>query len=167
MASVFAYRLHPEIVDRLPSGVFFRRDQLEEARNFTELFEKGIDPSLFPTFPAHVSEYNPQIDDEGGQGASRSAEHQIPSHNNDVRCLPLLDVNIEVDVKFTVARTRVFQTFTNLSPLVIKEANYSFPLYDGSAVIEFRCHIGEERVLEGVVKPKEVCLISNGARLSR
>jgi len=162
MTAVNAHHLQPELVERLPSGVFFRREQLGEGSDLTELYEKGIDPYLlFPAFPVHDGGYSPPTGN-----VSRSAEYQTLSYKDDVRCLPLLDVNIEVDVKFTVARTRVFQTFTNLSSLVIKEANYSFPLYDGSAVIEFRCHIGEERVLEGVVRPKEVCVVSNGAPIS-
>lgn len=154
MASSYAYRVQPEFVERLPSGIFFRHEQLEESIGSTEAFEKGIDPYLFPVFRAHDSGYS-------SPRGNLNLDPQIASDKVDVRCLPLLDVDVEVNVKSTVARTRVFQTFTNLSSLIIKEATYSFPLYDGSAVVEFRCHIGEERVLEGVVKPKQVCLMSN------
>src|SRR5262249_47699947 len=118
MNAVNAHHLQPE---RIPSGVFFRSEQLGEGSDLTELFEKGIEPYSFPAFPVHDGGYSPPTGN-----VSRSAEYQTPSYEEDVRCLPLLDVNIEVDVKFTVARTRVLQKFTNLSSLVIKEANYSF-----------------------------------------
>ena len=70
------------------------------------------------------------------------------------RCLPLLDVSVAVQIQSTVARSTLSQRFHNPSGRAIEEAIYSFPLYDGAAVISFRCHLGEDRVLEGRVKPK-------------
>ncbi|KAK1636099.1 von Willebrand factor type A domain-containing protein [Colletotrichum phormii] len=69
-------------------------------------------------------------------------------------CLPLLNVDIQVAVDGTVARTKLFQRFSNPSKQQIPEARYTFPLYDGSAVIAFSCTIGDERELIGTVQEK-------------
>lgn len=53
-----------------------------------------------------------------------------------------------------IAKTNLVQTFTNHGNESIPEAWYSFPLYDGAAVTAFRCEVGDDKVLEGKVKPK-------------
>ncbi|KAG6355044.1 hypothetical protein INS49_004125 [Diaporthe citri] len=60
-----------------------------------------------------------------------------------------------MQVDFNIAKTRLVQTFTNHGNILIPEAWYSFPLYDGAAVTAFRCEVGDEKVLEGMVKPKD------------
>ncbi|KAL1880746.1 hypothetical protein Daus18300_001360 [Diaporthe australafricana] len=70
-------------------------------------------------------------------------------------CLPLLSVSIDMQVDCNIAKTRLVQTFTNHGGITIPEAFYSFPLYDGAAVTAFRCEIGDDKVLEGKVRPKD------------
>ncbi|KAI9676508.1 MAG: hypothetical protein M1817_000666 [Caeruleum heppii] len=72
-----------------------------------------------------------------------------------VRYLPLLEVDIRVNVEATISRTTVTQTFSNHCPSTINEAKYCFPLYDGSSVISFRCWVGRDKLLEGKAKSKE------------
>ncbi|KAF2463983.1 uncharacterized protein BDR25DRAFT_297284 [Lindgomyces ingoldianus] len=143
----YAYNLQDHTVQQLPSGVFFQSSQIGADGEEFEVLEKGIDPlNIFPTF------YNL----DSGFVSNTTDGAPTPSTSSEARCLPLLDVNIDVDVQFTIAKTKVTQTFTNLSSYVIRETNYSFPLYDGSAVISFRCHVGEDKLLEGAIKPKEI-----------
>jgi hypothetical protein len=141
--SGYAYHLQQHVVERLPSGIFFRADQLQHGPDLTEVYEKGIDLLHFPIFRREDNGYSAPSQ-SGGQSAG------------DLRCAPLLNVNIDADVQSTLAKILVTQTFTNHSSASIKEAHYSFPLYDGSAIISFRCYIGNDKVLDGVVKPKDV-----------
>ncbi|KAK7697965.1 hypothetical protein SLS64_013052 [Diaporthe eres] len=60
-----------------------------------------------------------------------------------------------MQVDGNIAKTKVVQTFTNHGDISIPEACYSFPLYDGATVTAFRCEVGDDKVLEGVVKPKD------------
>ncbi|KAF2143152.1 uncharacterized protein K452DRAFT_268492, partial [Aplosporella prunicola CBS 121167] len=69
--------------------------------------------------------------------------------------LPTLQISANVHVKALVAETVVTQSFQNHENHPIKHARYVFPLYDGSVVNAFKCFVGRERVLEGVVEPKE------------
>lgn len=69
-------------------------------------------------------------------------------------CLPLVSVSIDMQVDCNIAKTKLVQTFTNHGGISIPEAWYSFPLYDGATVTAFRCEVGEDKVLEGKVKPK-------------
>lgn len=78
---------------------------------------------------------------------SESPDTQVP--------LPLLGVSIEVDITGKVSSTTVTQSFTNARPSTAQDATYLFPVYDGSVVTSFRCWIGNDRLLEGVVKPKQ------------
>lgn len=142
----YAYNLRDQRVQRVPSGIFFDPKMAEGRREEFESLEKGVDPfNMFPAFH--------NLD--GGHVLSTDSAW-ISSTGGGTRCLPLLDVDIEVDVQSTISMTKVTQTFTNLSSHVLKETNYTFPLYDGSAVISFKCHIGEDKVLDGVIKRKEV-----------
>jgi hypothetical protein len=77
------------------------------------------------------------------------------SERDDCHYLPLLEVSMNVEVVATTSRTILSQSFSNLSNMMITESTYCFPLYDGSIVVGFRCWIGEDRLLEGIVKSKE------------
>lgn len=68
--------------------------------------------------------------------------------------LPLLGVSIDVDITGRVSSTTVTQSFTNASPSLAQNATYLFPIYDGSVVTSFRCWVGNDKLLEGTVKPK-------------
>jgi hypothetical protein len=146
----YSHHLERDTIERVPSGIFFAAAHLE---HLTNQYEKGINPLHFQK-PSEDSGYESAEQCFYLADAIHSSAGAPRSSNT--RCLPILDVNIEVDVKSSIAKTKVTQTFTNVSSFVIKEANYSFPLYDGAAVVEFRCHIGDDRVLEGVVKTKDV-----------
>lgn len=150
--SGYGYHLQRDVVERLPSGIFFQADQLQHGPpDLTKVYEKGIDLLHFPIFRREDSGYS------APSYASQSTHSQSGCQSaGDLRCVPLLNVNIDADVQSTLAKILVTQTFTNHSSASIKEANYSFPLYDGSAIISFRCHIGNDKVLDGVVKPKDV-----------
>jgi Vault protein inter-alpha-trypsin domain len=143
----YAYHLQEHKVQRVPSGVFFNLNQIHAPRKELESLEKGIDPfNIFPAF----------LNLDGGYASTSSDRGSNSSSDGETRCLPLLDVDLDVHVQSTIATTKVTQTFTNLSSYVLEQTSYSFPLYDGSAVISFRCHVGDDKLLEGVVKPKEV-----------
>jgi hypothetical protein len=77
------------------------------------------------------------------------------SSDNDQRCLPMLEVSVDIKVIANASQTTLKQTFLNPSNITIKEATYYFPLYDGSAVIAFRYWIGDS-LFEGKVKSKDV-----------
>ncbi|OOF98740.1 hypothetical protein ASPCADRAFT_127342 [Aspergillus carbonarius ITEM 5010] len=70
-------------------------------------------------------------------------------------CLPVLSVDLKITVDGTLACGELTQTFRNPSDIEIHEARHIFPLYDGAAVTAFECVIGNERRLQGVVKPKQ------------
>lgn len=132
----YRYGSHEEIdFERLPSGIFFNTKQFQQAGAFahTTSTDQGK-ISLFPRF--------------------REVEDASSQDSRLICCLPLLSVSIDVDVNSTISRTTLTQTFSNISNICIKEANYTFPLYDGAAVVSFRCFVGDDRVLEGQVKPK-------------
>jgi hypothetical protein len=145
--SHFAYNLEAQAVQRIPSGLFFDPKQINAGRGRSETWEKGIDPhQIFPTSRSY----------EGDHLSNGSTVPESHGTEHEMRCLPLLGVNIDVEVHSSVSKTKVMQTFTNQSNYTIEETNYSFPLYDGSTVISFRCHVGEGKLLEGVIKSKEV-----------
>ena len=132
----YRYGSHEEIdFERLPSGIFFNTQQFQQAGTFahTTSTDQG-EISLFPQF--------------------REVEDASSQDSRLICCLPLLSVSIDVDVNSTISRTTLTQTFSNISNIRVKEANYTFPLYDGAAVVSFRCFVGDDRVLEGQVKPK-------------
>lgn len=133
--STMAYRYtsHDEIdFERFPSGIFFNAQQFQQADTFAHTTDTNQgETSLFPRF--------------------REAEN---ASSRLIRCLPLLSISVDVDVNSTISRTTLTQIFSNISNVCIKEANYTFPLYDGAAVVSFRCFVGDDKVLEGRVKPK-------------
>lgn len=69
--------------------------------------------------------------------------------------LPLMDVDVDVNVIGSNSRTVLTQIFSNPTDEVILKSRYIFPLYDGSTVINFRYWVGDRPMIEGVVKPKE------------
>lgn len=67
--------------------------------------------------------------------------------------LPLLNSNSHTALVSTSYRTKLKQSFNNPSAKDLKECIYTFPLYDGVALVSFTCHVGD-RTLHGVVKEK-------------
>lgn len=67
--------------------------------------------------------------------------------------LPLLTSESHTSLISTSYRTTLKQFFNNPSDKDIKECIYTFPLYDGVALVSFKCHVGG-RTLRGVVKEK-------------
>jgi hypothetical protein len=124
--------------ERLHSGIFF--NELRAASVDRPEPTENLGPGNFAPFPVFRALYAP---------APTTKEPEA------LRCLPLLEVSVDVSVTSTVARSSLTQTFSNPSDIAIKEASYTFPLYDGAAVTAFRCCIGKEKALEGRIKPKE------------
>ncbi|KAK1148375.1 hypothetical protein N8T08_010186 [Aspergillus melleus] len=54
-----------------------------------------------------------------------------------------------------ITTATITQKYTNPSSSPVAHAKYLFPIYDGSAVTSFKCWIGEDKLLEGAVKPKQ------------
>jgi Mg-chelatase subunit ChlD len=134
---------------RLPSGVFFNLREHETALKAKNQ-QKGVS-DVFQCRDFRVAE-----------------THSTTSPDNDQRLyLPLLEVSLDVKVVATTARTRLTQTFTNHSTSLISEATYCFPLYDGSVVHEFRCWIGNDKFLQGKIKPKDTARVEYQEARSR
>jgi hypothetical protein len=125
--------------ERLQSGLFYHAAQANPSCQR----ESGIPPGLFNGIPHRTSKREEQFN-----GAGKPAT--TIRHN-----LPLLEVSADVDVVATTSCTLLTQVFSNHTDAVIPEATYLFPLYDGSTVVSFRCWVGMETVIEGVVKPKD------------
>lgn len=126
--------------ERLPSGIFFNNELRAAFVDRPEPTE-NLGPGNSVPFPTFQASYAP--------APTITKEPEV------LRCLPLLEVFVDVSITSTVARSRLTQTFSNPSDIAIKEASYTFPLYDGVAVTAFRCYIGKEKTLEGRIKPKE------------
>ncbi|KAK2777648.1 hypothetical protein FQN52_003014 [Onygenales sp. PD_12] len=124
-------------MERLPSGLVI---------DLGPQPEHHLDPLGSDQYRAHVARVTPP----GVPYAS------FPVYNGTSKCLPLLDVMLNVTIEGPIVSSRLIQKFSNFTDQPILEALYTFPLYDGSAVISFRCWIGNDRVLEGIIKPKEV-----------
>lgn len=114
----------------------------------------------YPIFP--VTHRPPKINRLHGTAGPRSyatvdqsLHHLPPQTPQPALCLPLLSVSVNMQVDGNIAKTKVVQTFTNHGDISISEACYSFPLYDGATVTAFRCEVGDDKVLEGMVKPKD------------
>lgn len=102
----------------------------------------------------------------GGRGQSPffvaplKPEEQLPeatplTHHPRRVYLSAIRVSAKVSIKAMVAETVVTQSFQNLTDTPVERANYSFPLYEGSVIHGFKCLIGKDRVIEGVVEPKD------------
>ncbi|KAH8777333.1 von Willebrand factor type A domain-containing protein [Diaporthe sp. PMI_573] len=122
---------------RLPSGVYF--SLLGDSAT-----HEAHDVQEYPTFPSFRGV-------EGGQDSG--SEFVTPSKPQ--LCLPLVSVSVDMQVDHSIAKTTVVQTFTNPGSSSIPEAWYSFPLYDGAVITAFRCEVGDDKVLEGKVKPTD------------
>ncbi|KAI9843233.1 MAG: hypothetical protein M1837_006522 [Sclerophora amabilis] len=81
----------------------------------------------------------------------------VPGPNSPRRTyLPQVDVKAGTTILSTTSRTVLSQAFLNPSPSdPVKEASYTFPLYDGVSVVDFTCRIGS-RVIFGIVKEKDM-----------
>jgi hypothetical protein len=136
----YPYRRNNEYqLSRLPSGLFFRPDSTEQ-------------PIQLPLVQSD------DIRQKNTHHEINNANFVIPEYRSTKEdnelYLPLLEVSVEVEIMATIARTKLTQTFTNKATHPIKEATYSFPLYDNSTVTAFTCTIAYGKVLKGVVKPK-------------
>ncbi|KFX99663.1 hypothetical protein O988_03705 [Pseudogymnoascus sp. VKM F-3808] len=129
--------------NRLPSGLFFTVARAEH-----------MEPRRY--IPDNDVKQKELIDHE----EINYDDFVVPKYNSTKTgkeiYLPLLEVSIEVDVVGTVAWSKLTQTFTNRSKQPIKEATYCMPLYDKSTVTAFVCTIGSDKILKGIVKPKEI-----------
>lgn len=107
----------------------------------------------FPSAILFAREYATETTHHNGAEQFFPEVQRVSSDGKQYRCLPLLEVSMTVNVYHTISRSLLKQTFYNGSSIVIAEATYSFSLYDGSTVVGFNCEIGNERLLEGLVKP--------------
>ncbi|KAK2597414.1 hypothetical protein QQS21_005962 [Conoideocrella luteorostrata] len=94
-----------------------------------------------------------------------------PTHPRDsiqpIHYLPLLKVAVEVTVDGTIASTKLTQRLINKSEYDIREARYTFPLYDGAAVTNFKCSVGDDLVLVGKVERREAARETYKAAVER
>jgi hypothetical protein len=143
--------------DRINSGIYYR-----VARGEDSAASPGL---LHPPPHTQRRRLGGQREHWESESFCRPQKHQPPvTPSNDAGNqstvdtveynLPLLDVSADVNVVATTSRTVLTQVFLNNSKKSISEATYSFPLYDGSTVVSFRCRIGNN-VIEGVVKAKD------------
>ncbi|KAK2880199.1 hypothetical protein FQN49_000473 [Arthroderma sp. PD_2] len=68
--------------------------------------------------------------------------------------LPSSSTTVTVQIIQDIARANITQLFNNDTPIIIRSGKYQFPLPFGSSVVAFKCRIGEDRVLDGQVKPR-------------
>jgi hypothetical protein len=81
--------------------------------------------------------------------------------------LPQLSLTSQTKLHHTASRTLLTQTFVNPSTVSpISSAKYTFPLFESSAIVSFRCHIGK-RVIEGTIKEKEEASATYEAAIQR
>lgn len=69
--------------------------------------------------------------------------------------LPPLSVTVDASIVQDTARITVTQLFWNDSGIPIKKAAFTFPLATGCTITDFSCRIGRNKIIKGVVKPKE------------
>ncbi|GFG03330.1 von Willebrand factor type A domain protein [Aspergillus udagawae] len=116
-----------DVLDRLQSGLFFQP-------NLVDLTPTISQPSLLPNQAHPTSHYH----NHASSSTPAASFAPINSSTPEVP-FPLLSVSADVDVHGRLALQR-----------------YVFPIYDGSVVTSFRCWIGNDKLLEGAVKAKEV-----------
>ncbi|KAL2836771.1 von Willebrand factor type A domain-containing protein [Aspergillus pseudoustus] len=63
-------------------------------------------------------------------------------------------VALVINVTQGLAKAVVTQTFRNDAPTNIEKATYQFPIPHESSVVDFKCHVGATKILQGHVKPK-------------
>ncbi|EPS37264.1 hypothetical protein H072_9053 [Dactylellina haptotyla CBS 200.50] len=82
--------------------------------------------------------------------------------------LPLLNLSTEITLYPTYSRTILKQHFKNPSQTeAIPEANYVFPLHNTQTITSFTCHVGEDKVLNGIVQSKPKAKATYDAAISR
>lgn len=138
---------------RLPSGIYFNLRTESTAKEEHYLPEYPIFPVTH--HPAEFKRLHVSAKHSGGATVGENQTRSVPQTPQSQLCLPLLSVSISMQVDCNIAKTKVVQIFTNHGNFSIPEASYSFPLYDGATVIGFRCEVGDEKVLEGQVKPRD------------
>lgn len=79
--------------------------------------------------------------------------HRTPTGAVEKQYLALVDLESHTTILESSMRTKLCQTFTNTKLEELEEACYTFPLFDGVAVVGFKCAIGS-KTLVGVVKEK-------------
>lgn len=139
-------------IQRLPSGIYFNMIAASTSR------EKDYMPE-YPTFPVRlktsgIAGSNHTVQHRNVAGPDQPLRDPPPRPARPELCLPLLSISVDMHVDCNIAKTNLVQTFANHGDESIPEAWYSFPLYDGAAVTSFRCEVGDDKVLEGKVKPK-------------
>jgi len=77
----------------------------------------------------------------------------VQTESNKAELLPLMDTQVDIEIRGLVARTRLTQFFENPSVDVI-EATYYFPLPEDSAVDQLQMKIGD-RIIKGEIKVKQ------------
>lgn len=87
---------------------------------------------------------------------SHGCFYQVPGKRRTVNeYLPQVGLDVHATLLSTTSRAFFIQTFVNPSSSEpIPEALYTFPLYDGSSVVDFTCRVGAD-VIRGKVKPKK------------
>jgi hypothetical protein len=84
-----------------------------------------------------------------------------------VSWLPQVSLSSVTNLYDTASRTLLSQTFVNPSTVSqIQSAKYTFPLYESSAIVSFRCYVGN-RLIEGVIKEKEEATATYQAAVNR
>ncbi|KAK6499075.1 hypothetical protein TWF481_011644 [Arthrobotrys musiformis] len=94
--------------------------------------------------------------------------YYIPVGTYSPQPLPLLSLNTEITLTPTYSRTVLKQHFKNPSPTdAISEANYVFPLHPTQTITSFTCHVGEDKVLNGIVQSTPKAKATYEAAVSR
>ncbi|KAF3227486.1 hypothetical protein TWF191_003570 [Orbilia oligospora] len=94
--------------------------------------------------------------------------YYIPAGTYTPQPLPLLNLTTEITLTPTYSRTVLKQHFKNPSTTeAISEANYVFPLHTTQTITSFTCHVGEDKVLNGIVQSKPKAKATYDAAVSR
>ncbi|KAF3166883.1 hypothetical protein TWF225_000673 [Orbilia oligospora] len=94
--------------------------------------------------------------------------YYIPAGTYTPQPLPLLNLTTEITLTPTYSRTVLKQHFKNPSITeAISEANYVFPLHTTQTITSFTCHVGEDKVLNGIVQSKPKAKATYDAAVSR
>ena len=90
------------------------------------------------------------------QGQQEAAENLRPEVDDggDDGFLPPVSMKVKARIVLDVAKVSCTQSFNNHSNRLIPQASYTFPLPAGCTVVGFRCFIGTETALIGMVRPK-------------
>ncbi|KFY12272.1 hypothetical protein V491_06852, partial [Pseudogymnoascus sp. VKM F-3775] len=143
--------------NRLPAGIFFTAlARVEHKEPLGNKPHKGIKQKKIGDHEEiNYAAFGTSVVYSFGHSSGEIAAAYCAGKLSKEIYLPLLEVSVEVEVVGTIAWSTLTQTFTNRSKQPIKEATYSMPLYDKSTVTSFVCTIGSDKILKGIVKPKE------------